>query len=253
MRRLVVCSMVVWLLAGACSRPDRAVDERAGNAAPSSSVVEPTPIEGRPFDSPDGLAQGRPRIVVLGDSLTAGYGLQRSQSVPALMQKRLDAEGYNYEVVNQGVSGDTSAGGVSRLEYALNGDVRVLIIELGGNDGLRGLPVEATKQNLSQIIAGATMRGVRVLLTGMEAPPSHGPAYTSAFRQVFTDLAREHKVAFMPFFLDGVAGNPALNQGDGIHPTAEGAVIVERTLWKTLEPLLDQKDRPKADRTATGR
>jgi acyl-CoA thioesterase-1 len=180
----------------------------------------------------------RPRIVFLGDSLSAGYGLPKEQSIPSLLQKRLDAEGYSVEVVNQGVSGDTSAGGVSRLEWSLSGDVRVLVLELGGNDGLRGLPAEATKKNLDQIITTATQRGVRVLLTGMEAPPSYGPLYTSQFRQVFRDLAREHKVAFMPFFLEGVAGIPSLNQGDGIHPTAEGAVIVERTLWSSLKPLL---------------
>ena len=176
----------------------------------------------------------------LGDSLSAGYGLtSKEQSVPSLIQKRLDAEGYNYEVVNQGVSGDTSAGGVSRLEWSLSGDVRVLIVELGGNDGLRGLPVETTKKNISQIIATAKQRGVLVLLTGMEAPPSYGPLYTSQFRQLFRDLAREHDVAFMPFFLDGVAGNPALNQSDGIHPNPEGAVIVEQAVWKSLKPLLE--------------
>jgi acyl-CoA thioesterase-1 len=159
--------------------------------------------------------------------------------VPSLIQRRLDAEGYSVEVVNQGVSGDTTAGGVSRVEWALNGDVRILVVELGGNDGLRGLPVEATKQNLAQIITTARQRGVRVLLTGMEAPPSYGPTYTSQFRQLFRDLAKEQDVAFMPFFLEGVAGIPRLNQADGIHPTAEGAVIVEQAVWKSLKPLFD--------------
>jgi acyl-CoA thioesterase-1 len=185
----------------------------------------------------------RPRIVFLGDSLSAGYGLaDKAQSVPSLIQKHLDAEGYNYEVVNQGVSGDTSAGGVSRLEWSLSGDVRVLVVELGGNDGLRGLPVESTKKNIAQIITTARQRGVRVLLTGMEAPPSYGPLYTAQFRQLFRDLAREHDVPFMPFFLEGVAGNPALNQPDGIHPNPEGAAIVEQAVWKSLKPLLE-KDR----------
>jgi acyl-CoA thioesterase-1 len=192
-------------------------------------------------------------VVFLGDSLTAGYGLaNKEQSVPALVQKRLDAEGYKVEVVNQGVSGDTSAGGVSRLDWSLSGDVRVLVIELGGNDGLRGLPIETTKQNLAQIITTAKQRGVRVLLTGMEAPPSHGPAYTSQFRQLFRDLAREHDVAFMPFFLEGVAGDSALNQADGIHPTAEGAAIVERTLWKSLKPMLEDM-RLQPDATAAAK
>jgi acyl-CoA thioesterase I len=237
MNRLAI-SFIVISLCAACARSDNEVVERRRDENVHGPVTTPdsTPIV------------NRPRIVFLGDSLTAGLGLERSQAVTALLQQRLDSAGYNYEVVNQGVSGDTSAGGVSRLDYALSGDVRVLVIELGGNDGLRGLPVEATKQNLAQIITGAKARGVRVLLTGMEAPPSHGPAYTSAFRQVFRDLAREHKVAFMPFFLDGVAGIAALNQPDGIHPTAEGAVIVERTLWPSLEPLLTKADATHPDR-----
>jgi acyl-CoA thioesterase-1 len=185
-------------------------------------------------------AAARPRIVFLGDSLTAGYGLARPQaeSVPSLIQARLDAKGYRYEVINAGVSGDTSAGGLSRLNWSLDGDVQVLVIELGANDGLRGLPVIAMKQNLDQIITRAKQRQVKVLLTGMEAPPNYGAAYTKEFRQVFADLAREHKVPFVPFYLQGVAGNPSLNISDGIHPNATGARIVEGTIWRALEPLL---------------
>ena len=237
MKRLLAVLLGVSALVATCGREQ----------APRERDPEPRAISARPADvAPPGagsssapLAEGKPRIVFLGDSLTAGYGLtSKDQSVPALMQRRLDADGYNVEVVNQGVSGDTTAGGVSRLEYALNGDVRILIVELGGNDGLRGLPVDATKQNLAQIITTAKQRGVRVLLTGMEAPPSYGPVYTSQFRQVFRDLARDQDVAFMPFFLEGVAGIPRLNQADGIHPTAEGAAIVEQAVWKSLKPLL---------------
>jgi acyl-CoA thioesterase-1 len=225
MKPLLSVLLGVSITVAACAR-EREASERTVDAR-----VEAVPSVGT----------ARPRIVFLGDSLTAGYGLPtKEQAVPALLQRRLDAEGYDVEVVNQGVSGDTSAGGVSRLEWALTGDVRVLVIELGGNDGLRGLPVDATRQNLAQIITAARQRGVHVLLTGMEAPPSYGPAYTSQFRQVFRDLAREHDVAFMPFFLDGVAGIPRLNQPDGIHPTAEGAAIVEQAVWKSLKPLLDE-------------
>jgi acyl-CoA thioesterase-1 len=180
--------------------------------------------------------------VFLGDSLTAGLGLGAEESIPALLQKRLDDEGLGFEVVNAGVSGDTSAGGLSRLDWSLDGDVRVLVIELGGNDGLRGLPVAALKQNLSTIITRAKQRGVTVLLTGMEAPPNYGAAYTTEFRQTFRDLAREHDVEFFPFFLDGVAGDPALNQRDGIHPNPEGARLIEKKLWTSIEPLLDSKD-----------
>jgi acyl-CoA thioesterase-1 len=182
------------------------------------------------------------RIVFLGDSLTAGLGLPREQSTPSLIQERLTAEGYPYEVVNAGVSGDTSAGGLSRLDWSLDGDVEVLVIELGANDGLRGLPVAQMKRNIDEIITRAKARNITVILTGMEAPPNYGPLYTAEFRQVFRDLADAHDVAFVPFYLDGVAGIPALNNSDGIHPNAEGARIIAGTIWRSLEPVLD-KDR----------
>jgi acyl-CoA thioesterase I len=187
-------------------------------------------------------ASDAPRIVFLGDSLTAGYGLPRDQSVPSLIQKRLDMEGYQYQVVNAGVSGDTSAGGLRRLDWSLEGLVRVLVIELGANDGLRGLPVTELKRNLTTIITRAQKRGIAVLLTGMEAPPNYGPAYTSEFRQVYRSLATEYKLAFVPFYLEGVAGIPNLNIADGIHPNTEGSRIVERTIWRVLQPLLDKRD-----------
>jgi acyl-CoA thioesterase I len=182
----------------------------------------------------------RPRIVFLGDSLTAGYGLAKEQSVPSLIQARLRDEGYPYEVVNAGVSGDTSAGGLSRLDWSLEGDVRILVLELGANDGLRGLPVAGLKRNLTEIITRAQTRGIKVVLTGMEAPPNFGAAYTAEFRQVYRDLAKSHDVTFLPFYLDGVAGVPSLNIADGMHPNAEGSRVIERALWRTLEPLLDK-------------
>lgn len=177
----------------------------------------------------------------LGDSLTAGYGLAKEESVPSLIQARTVAEGYPYEVVNAGVSGDTSAGGLSRLDWSLQGDVDVLVIELGANDGLRGLPVPAMKANVRQIITRAKQRGITVLLTGMEAPPNFGAAYTSEFRAVFPDLAREQGVALVPFYLAGVAGDPALNIADGMHPNPAGARIVAETIWSALQPLLEPR------------
>jgi acyl-CoA thioesterase-1 len=229
---LVIVLVAAWT--AACGQPDGSaagpaprVDATRSSPAPVPAVVE------RP------AAAARPKIVFLGDSLTAGLGLPPDQSVPSLIQQRLEDEEYAYQVVNAGVSGDTSAGGLSRLDWSLAGDVRVLVIELGANDGLRGLPAGAMRQNLGEIITRAKERGITVLLTGMEAPPNYGAAYTSEFRQVFRDLAREHDVAFMPFFLDGVAGIRALNQGDGIHPNVEGAQIIERAIWEHLEPLLD--------------
>ena len=184
-------------------------------------------------------AAAKPRIVFLGDSLTAGLGLPPSASVPSLIAARMKEKGFDYEVVNAGVSGDTSAGGLSRLDWSLEGDVKVLVIELGANDGLRGLPVAAMKGNLDEIITRAKRRGITVLLTGMEAPPNYGEAYTSEFRNAYRDLARAHDVAFVPFFLDGVAGISALNQADGIHPNVEGARLIEQRIWKTLEPILE--------------
>jgi acyl-CoA thioesterase I len=180
--------------------------------------------------------------VFLGDSLTAGLGLDPEQSIPSLFQAHLDAEGYAYEVVNAGVSGDTSAGGLRRLDWSLDGPVRLLVVELGANDGLRGLPVADMKRNLEEVITQAKARGITVVLTGMEAPPNYGPAYTSEFRQVFKDVAREHRVSFVPFFLQNVAGDPTLNQVDGIHPNPAGARIVERNLWKAIQPLLEKQD-----------
>lgn len=188
----------------------------------------------------DGSAPARPRVIALGDSLTAGLGLLEQQAYPALLQKKIDADGYEFEVVNAGVSGDTSAGGLRRLDWALEGDARVLIVALGANDGLRGLSVGEMKNNLARIIEQAKERKVVVILAGMEAPPNYGPEYTASFRQAFQDVAREQRVLFIPFLLAGVAGQATLNQGDGIHPSSEGAAVVAETVWRALRPVLDQ-------------
>jgi acyl-CoA thioesterase-1 len=181
-----------------------------------------------------------PKIVVLGDSLTAGLGLSPSQAYPALLQQKLNAAGYKWEVVNAGVSGDTSAAGLERTDWALDqGHVRILVLELGANDGLRGLPPAEMKKNLAAIIARAQDKGIAVLLTGMEAPPNFGPDYTVSFRQVYRDLAREYKTPFLPFLLVKVAGVPSLNQGDGIHPNVDGAQIVAANVWSALKPMVD--------------
>ena len=180
----------------------------------------------------------RPRIVVLGDSLTAGLRLAQDDAYPALLQQRLNAEGLEYEVVNAGVSGDTSAGGLSRLEWALDGNVRVLVVALGGNDALRGLAPDELKRNLEQIIERAQARAITVVLAGMEAPTNFGRDYTTAFHQVFPTLAREYHVALVPFLLAGVAGNQTLNQRDGIHPTERGARILADNVWSVLEPIV---------------
>jgi acyl-CoA thioesterase I len=180
----------------------------------------------------------RPRIVVLGDSLTAGLGLAATSAYPALLQNRLTADGFDYEVVNAGVSGDTSAGGLSRLDWALNGDVRVLVVALGGNDGLRALPPEELQQNLATIVEKAQARHITVILAGMEAPPNFGRDYVVKFHRVYPELANRYHVAFVPFLLEGVAGSETLNQRDGIHPTAEGARIVADNIWAVLKPIV---------------
>jgi acyl-CoA thioesterase I len=156
-----------------------------------------------------------------------------------LLQKKLAADGFEYEVVNAGVSGDTSAGGLRRIDWALEGDARIVIIELGANDILRGLPIDQLKKNLSQIIERAKSRGTRVLLAGMEAPTNSGFEYRSDVHEAYADLAQEHQVPLIPFFLEGVAGIDSLNQGDGIHPTAEGTRIVAETVYRSLRPLLE--------------
>ena len=196
-----------------------------------------------PPATPPAAVAARPRIVVLGDSLTAGLGLSPQESYPTLLQQKLDAGGFHYDVVNAGVSGDTSAGGLSRLDWALDGDVRVLIVALGGNDALRALPPDELKQNLSRIIERAQARHIRVLLAGMEAPPNFGRDYIVTFHQVYPAVARQYRIPLVPFLLDGVAANPALNQRDGIHPTAEGARLVADTVWTALKPLVEEQQR----------
>jgi len=228
--------LLALLLAVACDRaqttrksPETPVPERSsGGAADTAPAVASSPALSR--------------IVFLGDSLTAGLGIGKDQSVPALIQERLRREGYAYDVVNAGNSGDTSDGGLSRLDWSLAGNVSILVVELGANDGLRGISPARTRQNLESIIDTAKQRGITVLLTGMEAPPNYGPAYTDEFRRTFRDVAAAEHVAFMPFFLQDVAGIPRLNQGDGVHPTPEGARIVADNVWRYLKPLLKKSE-----------
>jgi acyl-CoA thioesterase-1 len=228
-RRGLFWLLVAGLAAGCSRAPSTPVSGVSAAAAPAESAASPS-------------LTNRPRIVVLGDSLTAGLGLAPSQAYPALLQDTLNAAGDNWEVVNAGVSGDTSAAGLERTDWALDqGNVRILVLELGANDGLRGLPPDAMKKNLAAIIERAQHKRIAVLLAGMEAPPNFGPDYTVSFRQVYRDLAREYKVPLLPFLLDKVAGVPGLNQGDGIHPNVEGARIVADNVWRALRPLVEGK------------
>jgi len=220
-KRLALVACALMAMAACGSRPE-----------PQQQRLAPPPIQ-----QPAKTA-ARPRIVALGDSLTAGLGLPASEAYPALLQQMVDAEGLNYEVVNAGVSGDTSAGGLSRLDWALDGDVRVLIVALGGNDALRALPVEELRDNLSAIIERAKSKQITVVLAGMEAPRNFGRDYVVRFHQVYPELAHKYNVAFVPFLLQNVAGIDRLNQRDGIHPTPEGARIVAGNIWSVLKPIV---------------
>jgi acyl-CoA thioesterase-1 len=209
-----------------------AVAAACGRDAPQQAAPAPErPSREEAGRSPAGLT----RVVFLGDSLTAGYGLPASQAYPSLVQQRLRDAGLAAEVINAGVSGDTSAGGLRRLEWSLDGNVRVLVVALGGNDALRGLSTDELRRNLAAIIERARQRRVTVVLAGMEAPPNLGTVYTSAFRQVYRDLAAEYRLALIPFLLQGVAGRPELNQADLIHPNAEGAQKIAALVWPFVE------------------
>jgi acyl-CoA thioesterase-1 len=177
-------------------------------------------------------------IVVLGDSLTAGLGVAAEEAYPALLERRLREAGFAYRVVNAGVSGDTSAGGLRRLDWVLRSRPDVVIVALGANDGLRGLPVAALRDNLTGIVTRARASGAQVLLAGMRLPPNYGDAYASAFAQAFREVARGTATPLLPFLLEGVAGDPSMNQADGIHPNAAGQRAVAERIWSALEPLL---------------
>lgn len=179
----------------------------------------------------DSGGDARKAVLIIGDSLTAGRGVMPEQAYPALIQSRLAAAGQNgVRVVNAGISGSTSAGAHARLKWYLKARPRVLVLALGANDGLRGLPVAEMEKNLDKAISLAKTSGIRVILAGMEVPPNYGPDYADAFRRVFPDLARRHGIPLIPFLLAGVAGNPDLNQADGIHPNPEGHKIVAKTV-----------------------
>ena len=217
-RRWVVLWMAA-MLAG-CGREER-------RAKPVQPVAQ-TPA----------LADERPVVVAFGDSLTAGLGAGPGLSYADFLQKELDRKGYRYRVVNQGISGDTTSGGVTRMDAAVSLRPKVVILELGANDGLRGLPVATTRANLAEMIDAFQRAGAKVLLCGMTLPPNYGPDYIRGFENVFRDLSREKKAALVPFFLEGVATRRELMQSDGLHPTADGNAKVASTVMKYLEPLL---------------
>lgn len=225
MRNFIFISFIfLGLLSAACGSSKLGDNRRGANAKP---LVTPQ------------FANNKPKIIALGDSLTAGFGLAEKESFPYLLQEKLRASGHDYEVVNAGVSGDTSLGGLERADWVLEQDnAQILILELGANDLLRGVPPAKMKANLDQIIRKAKAKDLKILLCGMLAPPTMGVEYQREFTTAFPDLASEHKVAFLPFLLEGVAMKRELNQADGIHPNAEGSRIVTENIYKALKPLL---------------
>jgi len=186
----------------------------------------------------------RPRVVAFGDSLTSGRGIGRAQAFPAILQQRIDRDGLDYAMVNAGVSGDTSSRAMRRFDTALEGDVRVLVMALGANDGLRGVPVAALKSNLSRMIEKAQQRDITVLLCGMEALPIYGWDYSVAFHNAYRELAQQYGVTLVPFVLMNVIGNPDLMQPDRAHPNADGARAIADNIWPYLEPILQKKASP---------
>lgn len=184
--------------------------------------------------------QKKKNILFYGNSLTAGYGLDEDESFPSLIQNKIDSLNLNYRVINGGLSGETTASGLSRLDWFLEDRPEVFILELGGNDGLRGIPLTETRKNLNAIISSVSSRfpDTKILLAGMQIPPNMGQEYAEEFREMYAEVATKQEVEMIPFLLEGVAGNPDLNLPDGIHPTSEGQKIVAQTVWKHLRPLL---------------
>ena len=179
-------------------------------------------------------------ILFMGNSLTAGFGLDPSEAFPALIGEKIKSAGMNFKVIAAGLSGETTTSGLRRIDWLFKQKVDVLVLELGGNDGLRGITLKLTKQNLQDMIDKARTFNpkIRVILAGMEVPPNMGDTYTAEFRKMYPELSKKNNVTLIPFLLEGVGDRPELNQRDGIHPTAEGHVIVAETVWKYLKPVL---------------
>lgn len=219
-------SLLVIIGLTACSTGSRQEPEPPP-AEPATAAAKPAP----PIDT-------RHRLVAFGDSLTAGFGAAPGASYPDFLQKLIDERHYPWRVINAGISGDTSTDGLARLAGVLDFKPEIVILELGANDGLRGIPVEATRENLDQIVAALQGGGAKVVLAGMTLPPNYGPDYIGPFEKIFTGLAAKGKLTLIPFLLAGVGGNPALMQRDGLHPTAEGNRRVAANVMRVIDPLL---------------
>ncbi len=203
------------------------------------------PKQGAPVEAPKPAVvktpeavDARPVVLAFGDSLTAGFGVEPGLSYPDYLQKEMDAHGLRWRVVNAGISGDTTTDAANRVDDAIAQKPRIVIVEFGGNDGLRGLPLETTRANLDRVLDALKKAGIEVVLAGMTLPPNYGPEYIKPFEKIYVDLAAKYRVRRIRFLLEGVGGNPALMQRDGLHATAEGNAIVAKNVFKTLAPLL---------------
>lgn len=224
MREVLIGLTIVCVITLGCDRSPKL--PQPSTQSPSSSSSE--------FST----SQEERIIVAFGDSLTAGLGVAPQESYPAQLEARLHAEGYSYRVVNAGVSGDTTAGGIRRLDWIIKTNPEIVILELGANDGLRGIPLNEVRANLSQIIQSLQDKKIQVILAGMKLPPNYGPVYAGGFSNLFKELAKEYDIPVIPFFLEGVATRPELTQDDGLHPTAEGYRHVVDNILPILLPLL---------------
>ncbi|MES2731861.1 MAG: arylesterase [Bacteroidota bacterium] len=230
MMKYLIC-LTIGLLSGCNSDPKR----------PANSISQVAPKEvttaTKPTDIP---SSDKKTIVFFGNSLTAGYGLELSQAFPALIQQRIDSLKLPYRVINAGLSGETTAGGKGRIDWLLKQKIDVFVLELGGNDGLRGIDTKSTRRNLQDMIdrVKAKYPDVKIILAGMQIPPNMGQQYTAEFRAIYRELAEKNQLILIPFLLEGVGGHPSLNLPDGIHPTAEGHKIVMENVWKVLEGTL---------------
>ena len=240
--RLGTACLLAWVLSGlsGCDQSNTSTvpSSSDGLASATPPSAEHTPLRKSLPATPTPPPDDRPRIVAFGDSLTAGLGVAPEQSYPTQLQKQLDALGYRYQVLNAGVSGDTSAGGLRRVSWVLAGKPQVVILELGGNDGLRGLGLPETRSHLDAIIRQLKDAHVRVILAGMKLPPNYGEEYTARFEAMYRELAQIHGLPLIPFLLEGVGGEKALNQADGIHPTGKGYRIVVENVLRSLLPVL---------------
>lgn len=224
-RPLMFCYFLFVLFLGCGEKTNTTEQSTKGNESENQAVE---------------IADPNKKILFFGDSLTAGYGLEVSQAFPALIQQKLDSLSLGYSVINAGLSGETTASGKNRLGWVLEDDIDIIIIELGANDGLRGIPLDETRNNLKSMVETVRTKlpNAEIILAGMKIPPNMGPEYTAEFEGIFPNLASAEKVHLIPFLLEDVAGIPELNQGDGIHPTVEGQKIVAQNVWDILGPLL---------------